>query len=171
LSDAIQAYIQSYLKTRDRKGRLVETWISLPPELWPKEWKDLPFRDPVVKLVRALYGHPDSGGLWERHLRAALIKCGFTELNEHLSSFWHPTYKCLLRAYVDDILLSGPTENHEKVWKDLRNPTKGNIKLEDPVPLSRFLGCNHHHSTEGNKQTVAFEMAEYIDQAIESMRL
>jgi hypothetical protein len=166
-ADAIQAYIQSYLKTQDRQGRPVETWISLPPELQPKEWKDLPFRDPVVKLVKALYGHPDSGGLWERHLRSALNKCGFTELNEHLSSFWHPTHKCLLTAYVDDILLSGPTENHKKVWKDLMDPNKGNIKLEDPVPLSRFLGCNHHQSTEGNKQTIAFEMAEYIDQAIE----
>ena len=166
-ADAIQAYIQSYLITQDRKGRSVETWISLPPELQPKEWRSLHFRDPVVKLVKALYGHPDSGGLWERHLRAALVTCGFTELTEHLSSFWHPKHKCLLTAYVDDILLSGPMEAHEKVWQDLRDPHKGNIRLEDPVVLSRFLGCNHHHSTKDNQQTIAFEMAEYIDQAIE----
>jgi len=61
-ADAIQAYIQSLLKTSDRQGRPVDTWISLPPELQPPEWKKLPFRDPVVKLVKALYGHPDSGG-------------------------------------------------------------------------------------------------------------
>ena len=99
-----QAYIQSQLKTSDRQGRSVDTWISLPPELQPAEWKQLPFRDPVVKLVKALYGHPDSGGLWERHLKAALTKLGFTEIDEHKSSFWHPKHKCLLTAYVDDIL-------------------------------------------------------------------
>ena len=166
-ADAIQAYIQSLLKTSDRQGRSVDTWISLPPELQPPEWKKLPFRDPVVKLVKALYGHPDSGGLWERHLKAALIKCGFTEISEHKSSFWHPQHKCLLTAYVDDILLSGPPEAQAQIWKELRDPAIGNIRIEDPVTLSRFLGCNHHHTVEGNNQTIAFEMAEYIDQAIE----
>ena len=47
----------------------VTTWVTLPPECRPKtpDGKDLWFsngiRDPVVPLVRALYGHPDAGGV------------------------------------------------------------------------------------------------------------
>ena len=166
-ADAIQAYIQSYLKGSDAKGNPIETWISLPPELQPESWKSLPFRDPVVKLVKALYGHPDSGGLWERHLKAALHKCGFQEQPEHPSSFWHPTHKCLLTAYVDDLLLSGPTENHAKVWQALRDPSIGNINVEDPQSLSRFLGCHHHHSSGKDGQRILLEMSDYVDQAVE----
>lgn len=82
-------------------------------------------------------------------------------------SFWHATHKCLLTAYVDDLLLSGPTENHSKVWQALRDPSIGNINVEDPQSLSRFLGCNHHHSAGEGGQTIRFEMSEYIDQAVE----
>ena len=166
-ADAIQAYIQSYLKGSDTKGKPIETWITLPPELQPSSWKSLPFRDPVVKLVKALYGHPDSGGLWERHLKAALVKCGFQELPEHLSSFWHPKHKCLLTAYVDDLLLSGPAENHAAVWKALRDPSVGNINVEEPQNLARFLGCNHHHTSTNKGQQILFEMSDYVDQAVE----
>lgn len=121
----------------------------------------------MVKLVKALYGHPDSGGLWERHLKAALVKCGFQEFPEHLSSFWHPKHKCLLTAYVDDLLLSGPAENHAAVWKALRDPSVGNINVEEPQNLARFLGCNHHHTSTNKGQQILFEMSDYVDQAVE----
>ena len=65
-------------------------------------------------------------------------------------------------------------EAHHKIWDDLRNPKLGNIQIEDPTDLSRFLGCNHHHTSIAatyvagiEHQTIAFEMAEYIDQAME----
>ena len=70
-------------------------------------------------------------------------------------------------AYVDDLLLSGPTENHEEIWQALRDPAIGNINVEDPQNLSRFLGCNHHHTNTKDGQKIRFEMAEYIDQAVE----
>jgi hypothetical protein len=73
----------------------------------------------------------------------------------------------LLTAYVDDVLLSGPVEAQTKIWNDLRDPRLGDIRIEDPVDLSRFLDCNHHRTKSGINQTIAFEMAEYIDQTIE----
>ena len=48
----------------------------------------------------------------------------------------------LLTVYVDDLLLSGPEENHDKIWQRLQtgeNP----IKLDPPEPLDRFLGRTH----------------------------
>ncbi|CAE7815308.1 unnamed protein product [Symbiodinium sp. CCMP2456] len=36
------------------------TWVRLPKERWPPEWQGK-YHDPVVRLVLALYGHPDAG--------------------------------------------------------------------------------------------------------------
>ena len=38
------------------------------------------YRRPCVRLVRALYGHPDAGGMWERHCEAHLKKVGFVAI-------------------------------------------------------------------------------------------
>ena len=61
-SDAIGAYTQVPLSAIPTA---TETWISLPRSQWPKEWHDLPYQDPVVRLERNLYGHPLAGLYWE----------------------------------------------------------------------------------------------------------
>ena len=53
--DGKQAYTQALMKG-------TPTWVRLPKDRWPKEWTGK-FNDPVVQLVLALYGHPDSGAL------------------------------------------------------------------------------------------------------------
>ena len=60
LADAIQAYIQAVL-TRP------PCWVELPEDAWPDDIGFRKFRRPVVRLVKALYGHPDSGTMWEQH--------------------------------------------------------------------------------------------------------
>ena len=52
--DGKQVYIQALTQG-------ILTWIRLPRNRWPKEWIGV-YRDPVVLLILALYGHPDSGG-------------------------------------------------------------------------------------------------------------
>ena len=59
-ADAKQAYIQALFKG-------VPTWLRLPNNRWPSHWSKQCIH-PIVPLVLALYGHPDSGGLWEKHL-------------------------------------------------------------------------------------------------------
>ena len=49
-----------------------------------------------------------------------------------------------MTVYVDDLLLSGPTENHEVLWKRLRTGAHA-IHLDDPEELDRFLGRTHIH--------------------------
>ena len=58
-ADAIQAYIQALFTG-------VPTWLSLPRNRWLEHWEKQ-FWQPMVPLVLALYGHPDSGGIWENH--------------------------------------------------------------------------------------------------------
>ena len=50
--------------------------VRLPEERWPKGWRGK-YKDPVVNLVLALYGHPDSGGFWEQHCENMLKEAGF----------------------------------------------------------------------------------------------
>ena len=60
LADAIQAYIQAVLTGPP-------CWVELPEDAWPDDIDFRKFRRPVVRLVKARYGHPDSGTMWEQH--------------------------------------------------------------------------------------------------------
>jgi len=51
--DGKQAYTQALMQG-------ILTWLRLPRNRWPKEWIGV-YKDPVVLLILALYGHPDSG--------------------------------------------------------------------------------------------------------------
>ena len=93
----------------------------------------------MCRLVKALYGHPESGGHWERHLTQAIRECGGEAVEEHPSSFYFPAEKMLLTIYVDDLLLSGPDKNHSVIWKRL----SGKVRLDPPEELDRFLGRGH----------------------------
>ena len=135
-ADAERAYVQALLKS------LYETWVCIPWELWPKDgsWKGM--KRPVCRLVKALYGHPESGGHWENHLAEALLLRGSKPITDFPSNFWFPKTRLMLTVYVDDLLLSGPTQHHEKFWMDLQTGDKP-IKIDPPEPLNRFLGRNH----------------------------
>ena len=131
-ADAVKAYVQAMLSSKFR------TWIELPPELRPKWWKDK-FVKPVVLLVKALYGHPDAGGLWERRLKTIIKSLGGEEVPEYPGNFWFPKTKLLLSTYVDDLTLSGPAGAHDKFWKQLTSQ----VDVEPPEPIYRILGRNH----------------------------
>ena len=100
-ADAEQAYIQSKL------GGDTPTWVRLPAERRPDSWKK--FHDPVCPLVLALYGHPGSGGYWERHCCDHPTKNGFKEIAAWLSCYMHEKLMLFLVVYVDDFKLAGPT--------------------------------------------------------------
>ena len=59
LADAIQAYIQARLTGPP-------CWVELPEDAWPDDVDIRKFRRPVVRLVKAIYGHPDAGTMWEQ---------------------------------------------------------------------------------------------------------
>ena len=68
-SDALRAYIQSLLKSKHK------TWVRVPKELWPAHWHGK-YTAPMSILERALYGHPEAGAHWERHLNEAVVSIG-----------------------------------------------------------------------------------------------
>eukprot|EP00435_Cladocopium_sp_Y103_P040038 s2308_g10.t2 len=131
LADAIQAYIQANLTG-------AKCWVELPPDAWPEDVDISKFRRPVVRLVKALYGHPDAGTMWEQHCDKQVKLLGFVPVGEEWPSmYFHPQMKLLLAVYVDDLKMAGPTENLAKGWALLR--TKLNIEPETDLGL--YLGC------------------------------
>ena len=133
-ADAVKAYIQAPLRTKH------PTWVRIPRELWPEDgsWEGK-YSQPMCLLERALYGHPESGAHWERHFTAVVESLGGVKVPDHPSLFCFEDRRLLLTVYVDDLLLSGPSEHHEDFWTTLR--TKVNI--DSVGPLERFLGRNH----------------------------
>ena len=102
---------------------------------------------PYCRLNKALYGHPESGGHWERHLTEKVKLLKGRPIYEHPSSFFFErnpltgeAWQLLLTVYVDDLLLSGPAPCHDEFWRQLRR----RVELEDPEPIDRFLGRKTH---------------------------
>ena len=115
LADAIQAYIQAPLSG-------VACWVELPDEAWPPQIERRKYRRPVVRLLRALYGHPDAGTMWEKHCDTAVKKLGFVPIGPNWPSmYFYGKLKLLLVVYVDDLKLAGPSGNLPKGWEMLRS--------------------------------------------------
>ena len=88
-ADAVKAYLQSELAS------LAITWVRLPKEVWPAHWHGL-YKRPLIQLRRSLYGHPQAGAHWERHLEQQLKEMGGTKVSEFASTFIFPNYGQLL---------------------------------------------------------------------------
>ena len=96
----------------------------------------------MCRLDKALYGHPESGGHWERHLEEAIFANGGVAVPNHKSSYWIETLKLLLTVYVDDLLLSGPARSHDEFWQLLSKGSKL-IDIDEPEFLDQFLNRGH----------------------------
>ena len=131
LADAIQAYIQAKLTGPP-------CWVELPEDAWPDDVNFKKFRRPVVRLVKALYGHPDSGTMWEQHCDQKVRELDFIPVGEEWPSmYFHKKLKLLLVIYVDDLKLAGPEENLTKGWEMLRSK----LNIEPETDLGLYLGC------------------------------
>ena len=93
----------------------------------------------MCRLERALYGHPESGAHWENHFNDAVKTICGKLVKHHPLSFWFAEQKLLLTVYVDDLLLSGPSNSNEAFWKRFG----GKIDIDPPEDLTRVLGRAH----------------------------
>ena len=142
IRDALQAYLQARI---NQPGR-IETWVELPQEYWPDSWfkdgskRQIPLYDrPTVLLVLALYGHPESGALWDEVLTTALVSRGWKTIPEWPSVFIHSDFSILI-AYVDDLMLCATEELTKKHWNLLDEA----IEFKDEgEAISRFIGAHY----------------------------
>ncbi|OLP98785.1 hypothetical protein AK812_SmicGene18734 [Symbiodinium microadriaticum] len=125
-ADARQAYTQALFEG-------IATWVRLPRNRWPKSWTN--YRDPVCPLRLALYGHPDSGGIWEKHCTKQLRSIGWVPVLPDIwqSIFYHPELDLLLVVYVDDFKMAGPKDNLAKGWEGISKV----LDMDPAEPLGR----------------------------------
>ena len=143
LRDAESAYLQALMDTPAR----TPTFVELPREWWPDSW----FHDgakrmqpkyirPHCRLLRALYGHPESGALWERTLQQIMREEGWHSLPEHGGVFVHAKSGAVMIVYVDDMLLLASPRDTPRIWRALEK----RIKFKDPeAEMSRYLGARY----------------------------
>ena len=121
----------------------------------------------MIRLIKTLYGHPESGAHWEKHFET-ILKDPNNEFNagnvvDHPSTYWIPKEKLLLTVYVDDLLLAGPKDAHAAFWDKLR--TK--VEIDDVTPITRFLGRQHDISRTESGGEVVYDMSEYATQSVD----
>ena len=151
-ADARQAYTQALFQG-------VETWVRLPRIRWPKEWEG--FEDPVCPLMLALYGHPDSGGIWENHCASRLEGNGWVQVLPEIwqSIFYHPELELLLVIYVDDFKMAGPQGNLKKGWANISSV----IDMDPPEAFGRYFGCHHSEQVQAKLPRSAHPFAYVFD--------
>ena len=160
-ADAKQAYVQAELDSD------TATWVRLPPEYWPDHWHGK-YQDPVVPMRKALYGHPDAGGMWEKHAESIVFELGYQKIDGWDSCYFDPVRGLLLSVYVDDFKLAGPAKYMQEAWNELRE----RIDMDEPTPLEKYLGCIHKQekTTVNGKQVtkVTYDMEEFANQCVTS---
>ena len=103
-----------------------DMWLQLEKELWPEEWKNLPYDDPVVPLEGSLYGLSRSGYAWGWRARKELVKRGYRWIRDVGEDSLYakdnpkpgqpPVFVVL---YVDDLAIAGPGEQVDLSHKEL----------------------------------------------------
>ena len=120
----------------------------------------------MVLLVKSLYGHPEAGAHWERHLEAIIKDLGGAPVPEFPSSYFFAESKLLLTVYVDDFTLSGPAEAHSAFWAALRK----RVDLEPEAELGRVLGRQHEEVEIEGERFLSFNMEDYAVQVCDLYR-
>ena len=165
LADAIQAYIQASLTG-------VACWVELPDEAWPPWINRTKYRRPVVRLIKALYGHPDAGTMWEKHCNEAVVKLGFVPIGPNWPSmYYYKRLNLLLVVYVDDLKLAGPEGNLAEGWKMLRTL----LNIEPETDLGMYLGCTlrkgENRLKDGTRvSTMTYDMESFLEQCVEKYK-
>ena len=165
MGDAESAYLQVPLNKNDP----TQTYVRLPKGWWPASWfddkGDSRYRDPVVLLRKAVYGHVESGARWEQYLAKQLLALGWIPL-EPMPGFWaHRRLHAFLAVYVDDLVLMGDVARTEEAWAGLASTVEFGSVNE---PLTRYLGLNHHlEDPKDGTVTMKTEMDNYLRAAVE----
>ena len=146
-SDVTKAYVQSGSDT------LHPTFVELPRELCPDHLKGID--RPCARLKRSLYGHPESGGHWGRKFVQIMKDLGGHELKLFPSNFLIPKWGLLVMLYVDDIVISGPEQNHCEFW----DACGKRLTFDTPKDVGKVLGRTH--ILKDNE--IIFDMSDFAE--------
>ena len=95
------------------------------------------FRDPVVCLLRALYGHPLAGEMWHQHIEKAIKNLGYESMIEWPSVYFKGfgATLILIVLYVDDLLIAAAKELAHRAFTELREY----IQIGEHSDISKWM--------------------------------
>ena len=87
----------TYLQAAIGSPTRTPTFVELPWEWWPDNWfvddakrQILKYDRPHCRLLRAPYGHPETGALWEPKLGDIMKSLGWSLSRETVASMYMP---------------------------------------------------------------------------------
>ena len=121
------------------------TWGKVgEPTSETRAYNDSNMRNPMTRLLKALYGHPDSVTMGEVKCDDDVKSVGFVAVGaEWPSVYFLHELTLLLIMYVDDFKLAGPEQNLDAGWALLRT----NVNIGPEGPLAMYLACNQRRET------------------------
>jgi hypothetical protein len=127
-------------------------------------------RDPVVKMIKSIYGNVDGAADFGAHLRNILETLNFnnqTVRDVDMNAYRNDEKELFSIAYVDDLRMAGLRHEAYEMMERFR----GKIKCsKDPQESGRFLGWYQHHyqMEDANKRAWLFEMKAYLQAIVET---
>ena len=132
---------------------------------------ELPNTKTQCAFLRALYGHPESGAIWDKKMHKVMKECGLLPVGEGSPGvFYNPSLGAEMMVYVDDFKMAGAPANLKKAWQGIMQHISFK---EKPKPTTRCLGCNHIFKEitlpNGKKaKGASWEMSDSLKQAVQS---
>ena len=121
--------------------------------MWPPEWltKDGKpvYSDPVVPLLKALYGHPESGALRKKQLASILVELTWQKCESH-PGIWIHESAAVLAVYVDDLPMVAPRDQEDALLAAIASKVSFD---ENQSTIGKFLGAHHVFKKDGNYTT------------------
>ena len=143
--------------------------MLLPFELWLPEWKQKidPRTKLAVSLVKSLYGHPQSGNLWQVHLQKQSLAMNGVPIEQYPSNFVfrrgpRQEHTFILNIYVDDLSLAGGTkEIQTQFWDELKTKVKTDPPEFTDEKGTKILGRIHKIQRGPKQNVLTFDMRAY----------
>ena len=151
--------MQSRIDTPDRPA----AWVRLPKAWWPASWHGR-FRDPVCRLRLALYGHLESGALWDKHLSAILTRLGWVRQEVHPGLWLHTANGAILTVYVDDLMMAARLRYEAALWGSLEKVVEFG---EQPTSIEKFLGSIRNFYTLDGITSPTVNMNAFLTSAVQ----
>jgi hypothetical protein len=168
--DAKQAFLQSV-----RGKDFTPTWAELPKSWWPDAWyfdgkcRQRPrYTRPMVLMLLCLYGHPESGAIWENDLDQTLVQHGFQKVKMWPGVYCHMDDYSIFIVYVDDLMLAASCDKTLAHWRSLEKF----IEFKDEeASIDRYLGAYHRLQEYDSKRplavrTFSISIADYAKNAV-----
>jgi hypothetical protein len=117
-----------------------------------------------VKLERSLYGIRQAPRIWYDTLISEFHTLGFVELISDTCVFKHPTERCYLLIFVDDIII---VTRNESFRRHITSHLESKFKLKDMGRLRHFIGLQVEYDDDGTTHIHQGDYAEKICDAFD----